>query len=189
MAVFDYGDNNDYDNAHEGGNPMRCALIGLCLFVAGCGPSIHNAVAKNDIETVKALLAEDKGYCDARDRIGKTPMHFAITFARPEILGELLAAGCDVNAVDDTGMTPLHVAAFIDLPGAAPVLFGAGAQIEAKDEFGDTPLHTAAMRGATRMVELLIGAGADTAAKNAKGKTPKELAEQYGQSATAALLP
>lgn len=168
---------------------MRWTVLGCCLLMAGCGPSIHNAVAKNDLETVKTLLTEDKGHCDARDRIGKSPMHFAITFARPEVLGELIAAGCNVNTVDDTGMTPLHVAAFIDLPGAVPMLLEAGAQIEATDEFGDTPLHTAAMRGATRMVEALLGAGADAAAKNAKGMTPKQLAEHYDQTATAELLP
>lgn len=168
---------------------MRWTILGVCLALAGCGPSIHNAVAKDDLESVQALLAEDKGYCDARDRIGKTPMHFAITFARPQILGELLAAGCDVNATDDTGMTPLHVAAFIDLPGAVPMLLENGANIEAKDKFGDTPLHTAAMRGATRTVEALLAAGADAAARNDKDLTPRALAEHYERPATAALLP
>lgn len=171
-----------------GGNLVRRTVLGLCVILGGCGPSIHNAVAKNDIETVTAMLEADKRVCDARDRLGKTPMLFAVNFARPEILGKLIAAGCDVNAVDDTGMTPLHVAAFIDLPGAVPVLLEAGAKIEAKDRFGDTPLHTAAMRGATRTVEALIGAGAKVDAKNNEGKTPRQLAEKYGQRATADLL-
>lgn len=168
---------------------MGRVLLAACLLLAGCGPSIHNAVAKNDLDTVKALLAQDKGYCDARDRIGKTPLHFAVTFARPEILSELLAAGCDVNAADDTGMTPLHVAAFIGLPPAVPILVEAGADIERTDKFGDTPLHTAAMRGMTGAVEALLAAGAKTDPKNNDGLTPKQLAEKFGQKETAQLLP
>jgi len=185
---LEYAGDKDYDSAHGGGIAVRGILLGVCVLLAGCGPSIHNAVAKGDIETVKAMLAADHGACEARDRIGKTPMHFAITFARPEILAELIAAGCDVNAVDDTGMTPLHVAAFIDLPGAVPVLLAAGATIEAKDEFGDTPLHTAAMRGWTRSVEILLGAGAEVSVRNNEEMTPGELAEKYGQAETAEML-
>lgn len=168
---------------------MRYLLVALCVSLGGCGPSIHNAVAKNDIETVRALLEENKDYCNARDRIGKTPMHFAITFARPEILDALIAAGCDVNAADDTGMTPLHVAAFIGLPPAMPILIEAGADIERKDSFGDTPLHTAAMRGMTGAVEALLAAGASSGAKNKEGLTPKQLAEKYKQQETAEMLP
>ena len=168
---------------------MRKIWVGLCLALAGCGPSLHNAVAKNDLASVKSILAANPGACRATDRLGKTPVHSAINFARPEILDELIAAGCDVNAADVTGMTPLHVAAFIDLPGAVPVLHAAGAKLEAKDNFGDTPLHTAAMRGATRTIEALIDAGAKADARNNEGKTPRELAEKYGQEAAAAVLP
>jgi ankyrin repeat protein len=164
---------------------VKSRLIGgICVAaLSGCSEGIHNAVARNHLDTVSSILERDPDACDARDRLGKTPMHFAVNFARPDALGLLIAAGCDINAADVTGMTPLHVAAFIDLPGAATMLIENGADKEARDKFGNTPLDTAAIKGATRTFEVLVGAGADANASNIEGLTPKDLEEKHGQTA------
>lgn len=162
---------------------MACVVA-----LAGCGESLHDAIARGDLSTVRAMVTTDPRACDRANDLGKRPIHYAVNFARPEILEYLIDAGCDINVQDTTGMTPLHVAAFIDLPGAAKMLIGSGATLETRDAFGDTPLHTAAMQGATRVIRVLLAAGADLTAENRDGRTAADLARVYGRDEAASLL-
>jgi ankyrin repeat protein len=163
-------------------------LVALTVF-AGCADTIHNEAARGDLDALRSRLSSDSDACEARNREGKTALHYAINFAQRDAFVLLTESGqCDVNATDHTGMTPLHCAASIGLPAAVPMLLGTGADLEARDEFGDTPLHTAAMKGYVDMVQALIEAGADTAVQNKDGRTPEQLAEFYGQAEAAAFL-
>ena len=169
----------------------RIAQVGIvltALCVASCELSVHDHIARGDLEAIQLALKEHPERLEAKNELGKTPLHYAITFAQPEAMEYLLEAGADVSAPDLTGLTPLHVAAIMDLRGAARLLVPAGASLEDRDHFGDTPLHTCAVYGSIRVLEYLIDQDAELGARNDLGLSPLELAETYGQSDAARLL-
>jgi ankyrin repeat protein len=71
---------------------------------------IHDAVALDAIDRVRALLADDPALANARDDLGQTPLHHLHADVRrgDESIDLLVARGADVNARDDEGKTPLH---------------------------------------------------------------------------------
>lgn len=169
---------------------IHCVMAVCGAFtLVGCADSIHNEVARGDLDALGGRLAADPEACGALNREGKTALHYAINFAQREAFILLVESGqCDINAQDRTGMTPLHCAASIGLPAAIPMLLEAGANLEARDVFGDTPLHTAAMKGHVDMVRALLEAGADYEAVNKDNRTAADLARRYHQADVAALL-
>ncbi len=154
------------------------ALWGMALFVMpGCGVSVHDAVARGDINLVKTLLDKHPDWVNTKTNRGKTPLHYAVSYAQQPCMDLLLERGANINAQDATGMTPLHVAAMLGRAEQARRLLNHGALREGKDSFGDTPLHTAAVFGQGGMVQLLIEAGGDASMSNTRGKTPIDLAK------------
>lgn len=164
----------------------------VCLVLAwvlcGCGASLHDVVAAGRLDRAAEMLEQDPDLARSRDRLGKTPLHHAVTFHRPEALELLLVHGADLDARDVTGMTPLHVAAMLGRDIEARWLLEHGADAAAQDQFGDTPLHTAALFGAGQAIPVLI---ADTGLfdiRNHDGKRPLDLALGNGQRRAALLL-
>jgi hypothetical protein len=108
---------------------------------------------------------------------------------RGAALGQLLAQGADVHAVDAKGRTPLHNAcgglqAVVD---HVRRLLAAGADPNAKDSEGRTPLHYAASPSG-RGSALLIAAGAHLDAQDANGHTPLRHAVHNNRSEAMELL-
>lgn len=166
----------------------RGAGVILAALLAGCTPSLHDTVARGDADAARAMIAANPELVMARNKMGKTPLHYAVTYGATAMIDLLLASGADINAADNTGLTPLHVAAMLDRTNQAQALIEKGADIEARDSFGDTPLHTAALFGHPRMVELLAKAGADLAALNNNKLTPLECARQQRKTPAADLI-
>ena len=78
---------------------------------------------------------------NARNRNGRTPMHYAAQSASPALVTALAQAGAELNAPDAKGAwTPLHLAAwFSTTPSVVAALLAAGADPAARDEAGKTP--------------------------------------------------
>ena len=150
--------------------------------LVGCGTSVHDDVARGDMDALKRKLEGDSTLLESRNELGKTPLHYAVTFAQKDAMEYLIAQGADVSAADGTGLTPLHVAAIVDVRGAARLLLDAGAAMEAQDSFGDTPLHSAAMHGSTHVLEFLLDREADPSITNIEGLRPLELARRHEQA-------
>ena len=135
--------------------------------------------AVKDVERCLAAGAK----IDARDRQGKTPMHYAALLGKTEIVNALIAAGAKVDARDMYGATPLHLAATLPYILATPLpeavllhrmdtvnaLIAAGAKVDARDKQGKTPMHVAA--GSE------IAALANGLAHGERGSTPLLLAD------------
>ena len=122
----------------------------------GGSTPLHYAAGATRLDAVKLLL-KSGAKVDAKNKIGKTPLMYALhpwgsdifskDTPRWAVIEVLLQAGADVNARDEVGLTPLHMA----MPGMDPrnsariaeLLLEYGADVNALDEFGKTPLDRA----------------------------------------------
>ena len=121
-------------------------------------------VATMDIfaETVQELIDAGLNVDDKDTGTGSnTPLHTAAHMGKTETLQALIAAGANLNAVNENGDTPLHIAARMGKTKTAQALITAGANLDAKDKDGKTPLDRAKAGRKRKTVWALIDAGAD----------------------------
>ena len=99
-------------------------------------PAFFGRATSDDI--ARCLETQDP---NARNRNGRTPMHYAAQSASPALVTALAQAGAELNAPDAKGgWTPLHLAAwFSTTPAVVAALLAAGADPAARDKAGKTP--------------------------------------------------
>lgn len=66
---------------------------------------LHWAVRYNEKEEAEKLATEEN--IEARDALGRTPLHIAALFGLEDMVELLLDRGADVNSRDQWGVTPL----------------------------------------------------------------------------------
>ena len=113
--------------------------------------SLHTAAGTTNMLVARSRLAAGADV-NARDALGRTPLHVARTGAIGvplELYKLLLDKGADVSARDAMGRTPLHAAYDIDESAAvshfAELLVCRGADPNPRDLFGWTPMDIARM--------------------------------------------
>lgn len=163
-------------------------LLAMFLACSGCAPSIHDAIARGNMDLVRSLLTENPDLVRALDGKQKTPLHSAVTYKQMEALQLLLEKGADIGARDVTGMTPLHVAAMLGRHDEAKWLLENGADPKIMDDYGDMPIHTAAIFGHGQIIGLFVDLGMSPDIPNGKGQTPEEIAREYRQERVAAYI-
>lgn len=140
---------------------------------------MHLAVWHGTKSTVE-LLKEMGGSVDAKNRLGKTPLHVAAEDGKMTMVAYLVEeAGANLEARDDEGQTAIHSAAsWGDRDGSViRYLVEAGASVNAKDNNGWTAMHAAASRCNHVVISYLkeeVGMAVDI--KDKHGKLPLELA-------------
>ena len=151
---------------------------------------VFAAIQYGDLESLRAVLAENSSLAGVTNASGMMPLHFAARIGQADAAGILLDAGADPNApLAKSAGTPLHYAANVDAAEIAKLLLAKGAKTEAKAVNGRTPLHFAAAKGNEASIKVLLGAGADPNAADPQGQTPLHLAAAAGHaSAVRALL-
>jgi len=103
----------------------------------------------------------------AKDRAGRTPLHYAawqgfmsgietVNDHRPDAVATLLRRGSPVNAVDETGRTALHYAALMGHDTLVWELLRAGAVRDLRDRGGSLAIDLAASRGNAETVKWLL---------------------------------
>jgi len=130
---------------------------------------------------------------NARDELGRTPLHRAAEWNDAALAQLFLRKGADVNAKTDNatwsngneamlypGGTPLHAVSFGGGKEIAELLIANGADVNARCFNGWTPLHLAADLGRTEILKLLIANGAYINAKDRDGWTPLHAAADSG---------
>ena len=166
----------------------RLTVLPLVVFASACTPSLHDTIARGELERAATLLADDPALLESRSFDDKTPLFYAVVNARPDAVEWLLQQGADMHARDESGLTPLHVAAALNRRPEGRHLMRAGADTNARDAFGNTPLHAAALHGSARVLNDLLRARADVSVENDRGLTARALAAEYGQQGTEARL-
>ncbi|VEU22633.1 DEKNAAC103446 [Brettanomyces naardenensis] len=110
---------------------------------------IHRAVMDGNIMTLKGLLAENPSLALLKDQDSRTPLHWACSFQRLDMVEILLNPSDIVGVKDIVGSTnnsvqsPHQQKALIDIDDLA-------------DESGWTPLHIASSVGNLQIVKALI---------------------------------
>ena len=133
---------------------------------------IHDFAQKGELESVISLIEQNPELVNARDKDGRTPLHWACRGVHLEVVRFLVDKGADVNAEDSNKVVPLHSLAVRNNTEAIELLLAKGADVDAKDYGADTALHYAAIYDAADTVALLIEKGADIESRDNYARTP-----------------
>jgi ankyrin repeat protein len=96
----------------------------------------------------------------SRNSNGNTPLHAALAGNHKFLVGVLLGAGAEVNAVDASGWRPLHIAASNNNLDAMKTLIAQGADVGAANGDGKTALSIAQEKNQREAAALLRRHGA-----------------------------
>ena len=137
------------------------------------------------------LLVSHGADVRAKESRGAEPIHYAAdgpqSQQEAEVIGYLLSAGADPNAVDKSGVAAVHRAVRRRSLAAVMALLDGGANVRQPNASGSTPLHLAvqntgasgsgsdaAHREQAEIIKLLLLRGAKPTDKDSKGKTAEQ---------------
>lgn len=145
-----------------------------CTSGTGVAPSpLLVACAKGDVEAAQRELQSRQGrpqkelhaiLLDARDKLGRLPIHLAARCGGEPLVRLLLQAGASGGSSDDVPQPCGRAAALADLPAAAAVRAQAGTVAQASGAGAAAQANTAAATGARVQLAAGTGAGAEVAA-------------------------
>jgi ankyrin repeat protein len=135
------------------------ALLVFAVSIAGAADTytrMHNAIEKNDVATIRALLKAHANPNARRDtRASPTYLTQAARLGRVETVNALITAGADVNAPDGDNMTPLMHASQNGHANIVDVLLRANADLTETNRWGGTALDIATEAGHHKIAATL----------------------------------
>jgi len=142
------------------------------------------AVNDDNVEEVRRLIASGADIEERFPRVngfidGHTPLLVAARDGHSEIVGILLEAGANVNAVEPVfGAVPLHKAVYNGHAGITRALAAhPGVDLDFQGATnGYTALHDSLWHGYSECAEVLVQAGARLDLRGDDGKTPLDVA-------------
>jgi ankyrin repeat protein len=142
--------------AQAGEIPMDVVSL---LLERGARHHIFSAIAAGDLDVIRTLIEQQPEALDERlsSRYhGQSPLHFAITRGRRDILDLLIEMGADLEAPDINGQTALEYALLRNDGGAAARLKASGAQLTRRtasdDRHSERSEFESSIQGATIVV-------------------------------------
>lgn len=143
--------------------------------------ALYHAIVQKQTEKIQELLAA--GAAPNVPHPSQTPaLHWAATYGNLEIAQILLAAGADINGIDNPTYreTALFKALRSKQTELALFLLKNGAKHQLKNQWGDTPLHLAAGHASLPLLEILKGDGLYINLRNRYGVNPLQQAAGHG---------
>ncbi|MCX5655491.1 MAG: ankyrin repeat domain-containing protein, partial [Planctomycetota bacterium] len=152
------------------------------LLERGAEYDIFTAAARGDLARVKELVAKDPTLVEKKAG-WQTPLVWAATRNRPEVLRFLIDQGSDLNHHSDWEGEGLAEAAWLGHMEIARILLehGANPEVGAGDDTDGTPLHRACWQGNIEMVLVLLKHGAQIDSVDNNKETPLCFAIKQGQ--------
>ena len=147
--------------------------------------AIDYAVEYNRPELLRYLIQNNVDIA-SKKADGITPLHDCCQKGNVEMIRILVAAGANVNVMDDYGYTPFSYAMRGNNPEAIAAILVERPKVSAEDL--NFALQRAALAGSPKTVEISIDQGADINATYAKGLTPLHYAIQSGSLRTVQAL-
>lgn len=137
--------------------------------------ALHEAssMPESDIHILDSLIAAGANV-NAEDRIFKdTPLHIAVFNHGLNTVKKLIAAGANLNVINNAGYTPLTMSFVVDNYQIVKTLVEAGADVNETTN-GTSPLYSAINKGIkVSILDILLEAGADVNVGNTQtGETP-----------------
>lgn len=156
---------------------MKAVLVALALLGAGLAapvaaqvaPSaadlqayqgLHRAAWRGDLPQLKALIAGGADL-EARDGLGRTPLHVATHARQREAIATLAQAGAKLDPLENDRYDAVTIAAVADDVPTLALLLSLGASAgQTTSRYDGTALIAAAHLGHDEVVRRLIAAGA-----------------------------
>jgi hypothetical protein len=188
--LLEKGADPNFCNAASGVTPLLMAAergyhdVVKVLLLARADPELggkdgyrplHMASRCGHVEAVALLCSVGRADVEAVAPMqDATPLAFATSFDRCEVMQTLLAAGASANRPNGRGFPPLHLAG---TGQAVRLLLSARADANHSDNAKRrTPLHTRAGAGCGKSVAALLEGGAEPRYPDAEGRAASELA-------------
>ena len=121
---------------------------------------LHQAAWRGDMSRLNALIAGGANL-DARDGLGRTPLHVATYARQREAIAALAKAGANLQRLEDDRYDVVTIAAVADDVPTLALLLSLGASAgQTTSRYDGTALIAAAHLGHDEVVRRLIAAGA-----------------------------
>lgn len=125
------------------------------------GKKLFGIISKNDIKQLGTILEQGVDNINIQDQYGNTPLHYAASDNRPEMVDLLIEHGASLDSQNGSKHTPLFKAVQNNANEAALLLISLGANTDIEDVNGKKIAQIARdMDNITVLMNLLI-AGAD----------------------------
>lgn len=140
---------------------LLCELVPVAEYIDDLElpPLAYIAINGTAGQAESLLAACPKTDIDEHDRLGQTPLHWAVRCGNLAVAEELIVLGADPSARDHQGRNPLHYSLVRGLdPSIFDLLVRHGAPLTGNDTSsnGMSPFHIACINGRVDAIEVML---------------------------------